>query len=77
MRSGREDASTWAVHLARLFVKGRFAYDPDLHDICQGMTAVGKLAVSGFTPGGSRWKVSLVVTLNPGENSAPTRPAAA
>ena len=30
--------------------------------------------MSGFTPGGSLWKVSFVVTLKPGENSAPIKP---
>ena len=32
--------------------------------------------MSGFTPGGSLWKLSFVVTLKPGENSAPMKPAA-
>ena len=31
--------------------------------------------VRGFAPGGKVWKLSFVVTLNPGENRAPTRPA--
>ena len=33
--------------------------------------------MSGFTPGGSLWKVSFVVTLKPGENSAPIKPVPA
>ena len=40
---------------------------------CTG-TATPVYTVRGFAPGGRVWKLSLVVTLNPGENRAPTKP---